>query len=148
MLPQGREFRYNELVNFFSVPVRVRYAETDQMGVAHHAVYPVWFELARSELARWRGIPYASWEERGFYLMVTEVQYRCLKPARYDQLLTVKVRVGERRSRGVTFQYRVEDETGQLLAEGQTHHLLVSRETGKPTTFPPDLARCLEPENP
>lgn len=129
----------------FAVTLRVRYAETDQMGVAHHAVYPVWFELARSELARARGVPYASWEQRGFFLVVTEVRCRYLKPARYDQLITVEVAVASLKSRGVVFSYRVKDESGQLLAEGETHHVLVGQKDGRPTAFPADLAKALQP---
>ncbi|MFN3413763.1 MAG: acyl-CoA thioesterase [Thermoanaerobaculum sp.] len=128
----------------FAVTLRVRYAETDQMGVAHHAVYPVWFELARSELARAQGVPYASWEQRGFFLVVTEVRCRYLKPARYDQLVTVDVAVASLKSRGVIFSYRVKDERGQLLAEGETHHVLVSQKDGRPTAFPSDLAQALQ----
>lgn len=115
------------------------------MGVAHHAVYPVWFELARSELARARGVPYASWEERGYFLVVTEVRCRYLKPARYDQLVTVAVAVASLKSRGVVFSYEVKDERGELLAEGATHHVLISRQTGRPVAFPPDLAEALQP---
>lgn len=129
----------------FAVTLRVRYAETDQMGVAHHAVYPVWFELARSELARACGVPYASWEEKGYYLVVTEVRCRYLKPARYDQLITVEVAVANLKSRGVVFSYRVKDERGQLLAEGETHHVLVSQKDGRPAVFPADLAAALKP---
>lgn len=129
----------------FAVSLRVRYAETDQMGVAHHAVYPVWFELARSELARARGVPYASWEERGYLLVVTEVQCRYLKPAVYDQLVTVEVAVASLKSRGVVFRYWVKDQGGELLAEGETHHVLVSRHHRRPVAFPPDLAAVLQP---
>ncbi|MCX7895907.1 MAG: acyl-CoA thioesterase [Thermoanaerobaculum sp.] len=131
---------------WFCVTLRVRYAETDQMGVAHHAVYPVWFELARSELARARGLPYASWEERGYFLVVTEVRCRYLRPARYDELLTVAVRVQELRSRRVVFAYQVR-RGEEVLAEGETHHVLVSRQTGRPTAFPPDLAKTLKPDD-
>lgn len=115
------------------------------MGVAHHAVYPVWFELARSELARARGIPYGSWETRGFFLVVTEVRCRYHKPALYDQLLTVDVEVASLKSRAVVFAYRVKDEGGQLLAEGETHHVLVDRRSRRPVAFPPDLAAALKP---
>ncbi|MGC8916047.1 MAG: acyl-CoA thioesterase [Thermoanaerobaculum sp.] len=129
----------------FAVSLRVRYAETDQMGVAHHAVYPVWFELARSELARSRGVPYGSWEARGYFLVVTEVHCRYLKPARYDQLVTVEVQVASLKSRSVVFFYAVRGENGELLAEGSTHHLLLSRKTGRPASFPEDLRKALAP---
>jgi len=135
-------------VNFFSVPVRVRYAETDQMGVVHHAVYPVWFEVARSELARARGIPYASWEELGYFLVVTALSCRFLRPAHYDQQVVVQVRVKVRGSRGVVFEYRVVNDSGELLAEGETHHVLLRRLTGKPAPFPEDLAQALDRNGP
>lgn len=130
---------------FFTVSFRVRYAETDQMGVAHHAAYPVWFELARSELARARGIPYGSWEERGYFLVVTELHCRFFRPAHYDQLITVGVRVAERKSRGFVFAYRVENQQGQLLAEGSTGHILVDKRTRRPVICPPDLAQLFQP---
>lgn len=105
----------------------------------------MWFELARSELARARGVPYASWEDRGFLLVVSEVRCRYLKPARYDQLVTVEVAVASLKSRAVVFAYRVKDEKGELLAEGETHHVLLSRHHRRPVAFPPDLAAALQP---
>jgi len=90
---------------YFPVVVRARYAETDQMGIVHHAVYPVWFEAARSALSRAVGIPYAEWEKQGTLLMVSDVACRYRRSARYDEEITVGVRVAEVASRRVVFEY-------------------------------------------
>ncbi len=127
---------------FFPVPLRARYAETDQMGVVHHSVYPVWFEVARTALSHAVGLPYVEWENRGVLLMVSELSCRFRRPARYDDDITVWVRVAEVGSRRVVFEYRVEGR-GTLLAEGSTRHLLVDRGTGRPTVLPPELRASL-----
>lgn len=121
---------------FFPVHLRARYAETDQMGIVHHGVYPVWFETARTELSRAVGLPYRAWEEQGVLLVVSELTCRYRSPARYDDEITVLVRVSEVVSRGATFSYRVEASDGTLLAEGTSRHLAVSRATGRPVVLP------------
>lgn len=128
---------------FFPVPLRARYAETDQMGIVHHSVYPVWFEAARTELSRAVGLPYRAWEEQGVLLMVSELRCRYRSPARYDDEITVFVRVSEVASRGATFSYRVEGCDGTLLAEGASRHLAVSRATGRPVVLPDALRSVL-----
>ncbi len=127
---------------FFPVPLRARYAETDQMGVVHHSVYPVWFEVARTALSHAVGLPYVEWESRGVLLMVSELSCRFRRPAHYDDDITVWVRVAEVGSRRVVFEYRVEG-GGTLLAEGSTRHLLVDRGTGRPTVLPAELRASL-----
>ena len=128
---------------FFPVPIRARYAETDQMGVVHHAVYPVWFEVARSALSHALGMPYTAWEGAGVLLMVGELTCRYRRPARYDDEVTVWVRVGEVASRRVVFEYRVNAADGSVLAEGETRHVVVDRTTGRPTVLPPQLRASL-----
>jgi acyl-CoA thioester hydrolase len=128
---------------FFAVPVRARYAETDAMGVVHHAVYPVWFEVARTALSHAVGVPYIDWERRGVLLMVGELRCRYRRPARYDDQVTVWVRVGEVASRRVVFEYRVEGPDGAVLAEGETRHLVVDRVSGRPTVLPEELRASL-----
>ncbi len=130
----------------YPVPVRVRYAETDQMGVVHHAVYPVWFEAARSELARAVGLPYGEWERRGVYLMLSDLACRYRRPARYDEQVTVWVWVAELASRRVVFGYRVTDGAGAVLAEGETRHLTVDRASGRPIQLPDELRASLTRE--
>jgi len=128
---------------FFAVPVRARYAETDQMGVVHHAVYPVWFEVARTALSHAVGVPYTDWERRGVLLMVGELRCRYRRPARYDDQVTIWVRVGEVASRRVVFEYRVEGSDGTVLAEGETRHVVVDRASGRPTVLPDELRASL-----
>ena len=77
------------LEDFFPVTLRVRYAETEQMGVVHHSVYAVWFEVGRTALSHAVGMPYLEWERRGVLLAVGELRCRFKKPARYDDEITV-----------------------------------------------------------
>lgn len=106
--------------------VRVRYAETDQMGIVHHSNYLVWFELGRSEFCRARGFSYKEMEEKDNALMVVAESYvRYKSPAFYEDVLTIRTQVGEVRSRAIRFIYEIyrpSDET--LLAEGETLHLV------------------------
>ena len=129
---------------FLPVRIRARYAETDQMGVVHHAVYPVWFEVARTALSHAVGVPYTAWEASGVLLMVGELACRYRRPARYDDEVTVWVRVGAVASRRVVFEYRVEGADGSVLAEGETRHVVVDRATGRPTVLPRELRSSLD----
>ena len=106
------------------VEVEVRYAETDQMGVVHHANYLIWFELARTNLCTQSGFHYQQIEELGYLLMVTaaEVQYR--KGARYGDHLRVVAWLERLASRGLRFAYQVHREE-ELLATGATEHVWV-----------------------
>ncbi|MFN8377110.1 MAG: thioesterase family protein [Anaerolineae bacterium] len=114
----------------------VRYAETDAMGFVHHASHIVYFEEGRSAYARARGASYAEFEKTGHYLVVAEVNARYAKAARYDQRLTVRTWIAERKSRGVTFQYEiVEAETGELLVTGISKHICINHE-GRPALLP------------
>jgi len=109
--------------------VRVRYAETDQMGIVHHANYLIWFELGRSSLCRARGFSYREMEEKDNALMVVVESYcRYKSPAFYDDAITVRTSIGEIKSRTVRFIYeifRVSDEL--LLAEGETLHIVTDK---------------------
>jgi len=124
--------------------LRVRYAETDAMGIVYHTNYIVWFEVGRGEYMRQQGGDYAHLEGQGYYLPVVEVQARYLAPARYGDLVTVRTRVEEVRSRQVTFAYEVVmAETGQLLATGWTKHICVDR-GGRIRTIPRGVRERLE----
>ena len=87
--------------------LRVRYAETDAMGVVYHANYLVWFEVGRGEYSRQMGADYRTWEERGLFLPVTEATCSYRAPARYGDLVVVSTWVEEARSRSVAFGYEV-----------------------------------------
>jgi acyl-CoA thioester hydrolase len=110
--------------------VRVRYAETDQMGIAHHSNYLIWFEAGRSDLCRARGFSYKDMEEQDNALMVVAESYvRYKSPAFYEDIIIVRTRVGEIRSRSLRFIYEIyrpSDDT--LIAEGETLHLVTDKE--------------------
>jgi acyl-CoA thioester hydrolase len=106
------------------VEVEVRYAETDQMGVVHHANYLVWFELARTNLCSVSGFHYRQIEELGYLLMVTAVEVRYRQGARYGDRLKVAAWVERLGSRGIRFAYEVRCED-RLLATGTTEHVWV-----------------------
>jgi len=119
--------------------LRVRYAETDAMGIVYHTNYIIWFEVGRGEFFRQRGGDYRQFEEDGVYLPVTEVDARFVAPARYDDLVVVRTSVEELRSRSVTMCYEVlMKESGQILVTGHTKHFCVDGE-GRIQRFPPDL---------
>ena len=113
--------------------VRVRYAETDQMGVVYHANYLVWFEVGRVELMRQMGLDYKSMErEEGCGIAVVEVTCRYRAPARYDDELIVRTRVTGARGAVVKFGYEiVRAEDGVVLCEGATVHVVVGKDMKK-----------------
>jgi len=106
--------------------IRVRYAETDQMGIVHHANYLVWFESGRSDFCRARGFSYKEMEEKEDALMVVAESYcRYKSPAFYEDELIVRTRVEEVRSRSLRFIYEIfRPSDGTTLAEGETLHLV------------------------
>jgi acyl-CoA thioester hydrolase len=110
--------------------VRVRYAETDQMGVVYHANYLVWFEVGRVELMRQRGLDYKKMEaEEGCGIAVVEASVRYKAPARYDDELVIETRVLMVRGPVIRFGYRIVRAGDRLLlCEGETMHLVVGRD--------------------
>lgn len=129
--------------------MRVRYAETDQAGVVYHANYLVWFEVGRVELCRDHGFNYSDMErDANAYLPVTEVRVRYRIPAKYDDVILIRTRTSEIRSRAITFAYEVYREANEtLLAEGETQHIVMNRE-GRARSFPPEYAAKLRRESP
>lgn len=122
--------------------VRVRYADTDAMGVVYHANYLVWFEVGRNELMRAWGLPYVDFEKRGIMVPVVEGTVKWVYPARYDDLLTVETRVAELSPARITFAYRIiRSGDGKLCCEGRTVHAFLGT-NGRPGALPklaPDL---------
>jgi acyl-CoA thioester hydrolase len=113
--------------------VRVRYAETDQMGVVYHSNYLVWFEIGRVDFIRSLGMDYRSMEqEDGLGIAVVDVAARYKSPARYDDELKIETRLAAARGPVIKFQYRVLRDTDDvLLCEGETVHVVVDREMKK-----------------
>lgn len=117
--------------NAVQTSFHVRFAETDSMGIVHHANYLVWFEEARSAFMRARGTSYTAFEAEGLALAVSEAQVRYISPARYDRLIRVECRVEQVQSRKVTFGYTVLDAgTGRTLATGTTRHICITPQGG------------------
>lgn len=104
--------------------LRVRYAETDRMGVVYHANYLVWFEMGRSEYCRQRGFNYLEMEELGYRIVVAEATCRYRKPAHYDEVITVRTSLDTLRRRSLCFTYQVVRKgSSETLVEGVTKHL-------------------------
>lgn len=119
------------------ISIRVRYAETDRMGLLHHAQYLVYFEQGRTELLRLQGISYRDLEDAGYYLVVVEARVKYRRPAYYDDLLLLRTTL--RRVTAVRIEHGYEVyRDGQLLAEGETVLACVNRE-GKLQALPPML---------
>ncbi len=117
--------------------MRVRYAETDQMGVVYYANYLVWMEVGRSDLVRSLGLHYKELEHsEGLYLSVIEANCRYLYPARYDQEIAVETSISKENGRIIDFSYRIRSLSPErLLAEGTTRHIWLNREW-RPTRLP------------
>jgi acyl-CoA thioester hydrolase len=109
------------------ITVRVRYAETDRMGLLHHANYLVYFEQARTELLRDQGLTYRDMEDKGFLLVLTKIEVKYKSPARYDDLLTIRTTVVRTTPVRIEHKYEVVRD-GALLAEGATTLACVDRE--------------------
>ena len=126
-----------------SSTLRVRYAETDQMGVAWHGQFFAWFEVGRTDLLRQRGCTYRELEEQGLRFPVIEVAARYLKPARYDDVLEIRTRLTSLTPVRLSFEYEVHREgTAGPLATGSTVHASLDRD-GRPRRLPDDLRRRL-----
>ena len=130
MLPTAFWLLPTNMEGWHETEIRVRYAETDKMGIVHHSNYLIWFEAGRSELCRARGFSYKEMEEQDNALMVVAETYcRYKSPAYYEDVLTVRTQVAEIRSRSIRFIYeivRASDDT--LLAEGETLHLVTDQD--------------------
>ncbi len=110
--------------------IRVRYAETDKMGIVHHSNYLIWFEAGRSDLCRAKGFSYKDMEENDNALMVVAESYvRYKSPAYYEDILSIRVRVAEIRSRSIRFIYEIfRPSDKMLIAEGETLHLVTDQD--------------------
>ena len=126
--------------------IRVRYAETDQMGVVYHSHYFQYFEVARAESIRQLGFTYADMEKLGVIMPVIEVQCRYLRPALYDELLTVKVVLKDLPvHHKIEFHQEVYNEAPELLATGKVVLYFMEARTMKRTVMPEELLLKLKP---
>jgi acyl-CoA thioester hydrolase len=116
--------------------VRVRYAETDQMGVVYHGNYAQYFEMGRVEWLRNLGVSYKWMEENGVMLPVVSLEMNYKKPARYDDLLRVKTILKSQISVKIEFDYEIYNEQNQLLTTGYSMLVFVDMKTGRPIAPP------------
>jgi len=116
------------------IAIRVRYAETDRMGLLHHANYLVYFEQARTELLRDMGASYRDLEDGGYLLVLTKVEVQYRRPARYDDVLTIRTTVARATMVRIDHRYEVFRD-GELIAEGATTLACVDRD-GRPQALP------------
>jgi acyl-CoA thioester hydrolase len=125
------------MIEHHDVTVRVRYAETDQMGVVYHSNYFIWFEVGRVEIMRALGFDYKHMEiEDDIYMVVADAYCRYHHPARYDELLTVRTQILEAKNRVLKFGYEIFRQQDQkLLATGHTIHIACNR-SGHVRQFP------------
>jgi acyl-CoA thioester hydrolase len=125
------------MIEYHDATVRVRYAETDQMGVVYHANYLVWFEVGRVELIRALGIEYTNMEkEDDCHIVVADAHCRYLLSAKYDEVLRIRTRIAESRNRLVKFSYEViRDTDSKVLATGETTHIICGS-NGRPKLLP------------
>jgi acyl-CoA thioester hydrolase len=132
-----------------SVRFRVRYSETDQMGIVYHANYLVWCEIGRTELMRELGFPYAEIERSGIRLAVAEVAIRYGQAARYDDDILVRTRIAAAQSRTITFSYEVhrEGDSPQLLATASTKLIAIDA-AGTPRRLPDPLLKRFRASSP
>jgi acyl-CoA thioester hydrolase len=126
-----------------STELRVRYAETDRMGVVYYANYLVWCEVGRVEFLRARGRSYAALEADGVGLAVSEATVRYLSPAKFDDLVRVETTLTSVRSRAITFDYLIAHaQTGTRLATARTSLVSIDRE-GRLTAIPAEFREAL-----
>ncbi len=114
-----------------SSEITVRYQETDQMGIVHHSVYPVWYEVARTDFCKQMGLRYSEMEQMGIMTPIYEVHSHYKSPARYDDVLTIQTRLKRLTPYRIEFQYEILKEH-QLIHYGETVHVWVDSNEFKP----------------
>lgn len=131
-------------MEYHQIQIRVRYSETDQMGVVYHGNYAQYFEIGRVEWLRNKGISYKSMEENGIMLPVVSLTMNYKKPARYDELLTLKTILKNRTSVKIEFDYELYNESNELLTTGNSILVFVDMKTGRPVAPPQYILAILE----
>jgi acyl-CoA thioester hydrolase len=107
--------------------IRVRYAETDQMRFVHHSNYIIWFEFARVELMKHYGFSYARLEDEGYMMPVLEINVQYFKPARFDELITIRAFISQMPRAKIKFEYEVSNEHGVLICRGSSLHSFMNQ---------------------
>jgi acyl-CoA thioester hydrolase len=122
--------------------IRVRYKDTDRMGVVYYGNYLTFFEVGRAELMRDLGFPYAEIEADGYILVVTEASAKYHANVGYDSEVTVKTKIAKVKNASIRFNYEVVDEAGKLLVSGHTVHACLNSGL-RPVRIPADLKKVI-----
>ncbi|TXE11971.1 acyl-CoA thioesterase [Seonamhaeicola algicola] len=126
------------------IQIRVRYGETDQMGVVYHGNYALYLEMARVEWLRKLGVSYKTMEENGIMLPVVSLNINYKKPAGYDELITVKTQLKNRPTAKIEFDYEITNEKGEILTTASTILVFVDMKTKRPIQAPDYILNLLE----
>ena len=124
--------------------IRVRYAETDQMGVVYYGNYPTYLEVGRVEAIRSLGYSYKEMEETGILMPVVDMHIKYLRPAKYDDLLTIKTQVRDMPSHKIVFHSEIYNEAGKLLSKGEVTLFFVERATFEKASLPKKFEKVLK----
>lgn len=126
------------------VQIRVRYAETDQMGYVYYGNYATYFEVARVETFRHLGFSYKAMEDEGVLMPVLEYKTKYIKAAKYDDLLTIKTTIADKPGVRIRFEYEVYNEQEELLTKAETTLVFINAETGRPSLPTPNFQSILD----
>jgi acyl-CoA thioester hydrolase len=129
----------------FTTKIRVRYGETDQMGYVYYGNYAEFYEVARVEMMRSLGMTYKSMEDQGVMMPVVELHCKYLKPALYDQEISIKVIISEMPRARMLFKYELTNEAGELINTGETLLVFVNMKINRICFIPSELADRLKP---
>jgi len=127
------------------IQLRVRYADTDQMGYVYYGNYAAYYEVARVEAFRHLGYSYKQLEEAGIMMPVLELKTKYLQPALYDDLLTIRVSIPELPKVRIFYTYEIFNESGKLLNQGETMLAFIDMKTGRPVRTPKIFLDLLNP---
>ncbi|MGB0176911.1 MAG: acyl-CoA thioesterase [Owenweeksia sp.] len=125
--------------------LRVRYAETDQMGVVYYGNYPQYFEVGRVEALRTLGMSYRQMEENGIMLPVLTLEIKYIRPALYDDLLTIETRITELPSTRITFHHEIFNEDNNLLTKGLVQLVFLNSSNRRPCKAPQNFLDKIQP---
>lgn len=136
---------YLPMLTYDVTDIRVRYYDTDQMGIVYYGNYARYYEIGRVELMRSLGLNYKELEERGISMPVYDLNSRFIRPAKYDDLLTIRVTVPQLPKTRFMFTYEIFNQDGLLLNTGQTTLVFIRADSGRPCTAPGDLMEAIKP---
>lgn len=126
-----------------TIQVRVRYNEVDRMGYLHHGNYAVYFEMGRTELIRSFGQSYKEYEDNGIILPVSGLHFQFIKPAKYDEIVSIKTTLKEFKGIRLIFEYEIKDELNEIICIGSSSLIFANAETGKPSRPPEFFTRLI-----